>query len=82
MHIEFRLGARVALSPEELKTIVDGDSTPIVKALEEGRVTIGDGIDSYIPQPWLEENEEVPEELSKDDVCLDIPDSYQLGRAL
>lgn len=77
--IGFRLYAEVELTEEELKKVASGDSTPIEKKYKAGDVKLGGG-DSYIPFPWIQDNDELPSELidevSKlsdcDDITVDI----------
>lgn len=70
--VRFRLGAEVELSDEEIETLINGKIYPIKNALEEGRVKIGNGIDAYIPQVWLDE---IGVKV-KDDVSLVILDTF------
>lgn len=78
-HIGFRLYAEVELTEEELKKVASGDSSCIENKYKAGEVKLGGG-DSYIPFPWLQDNDELPselrDELSKladcDDITVDI----------
>ena len=64
--INFRLGASVELTDEEVKLVLDENNDPSVKALpfmkalKEGRVKLGGCTESYIPGPWLDDTEGIP----------------------
>ena len=60
--IGFRLYAEVELTEEEIKAVASGDSTCIKNKCEAGEVNIGGG-DSYIPLDWIQDNDELPDEL-------------------
>lgn len=60
--IGFRLYAEVELTAEQLKTLAKGDSRYIESLIAGGQVELGGG-DSYIPLPWLQENDDLPAEL-------------------
>lgn len=70
--VRFRLGAEVDLSDEEIESLISGKTYPLQLALEEGRVKIGNGIDSYIPQIWLDD---IGIKV-KDDVSLVVLDTF------
>lgn len=77
--IGFRLYAEVELTEDELKAVAKGDSSCIEKKYNAGEVKLGGG-DSYIPIPWIQDNDALPDELiaevSKladyDDITVDI----------
>ena len=77
--IGFRLYAEVELTEDELKAVAKGDSSCIENKYKAGEVKLGGG-DSYIPFPWLQDNEEIPSELLEevgkitdyDDITVDI----------
>ena len=60
--IGFRLYAEVELTAEQLKTLAGGDSRFVEYLIETGQVSLGGG-DSYLPLPWVQENDELPAEL-------------------
>ena len=60
--IGFRLYAEVELTEAELKEVASGDSSCIENKYKAGEVKLGGG-DSYIPIPWLQDNDELPREL-------------------
>lgn len=60
--IGFRLYAEVELTEEEIKAVASGDSTCIKNKYKAGEVKIGGG-DSYIPLDWIQDNDELPDEL-------------------
>lgn len=60
--IGFRLYAEVELTEEELKAVASGDSSCIENKYKAGEVKLGGG-DSYIPIPWIQDNDELPSEL-------------------
>lgn len=63
--IGFRLYAEVELTEKEIKAVAIGDSTCIKNKCEAGEVNIGGG-DSYIPLDWIQDNDELPDELVGD----------------
>lgn len=63
--IGFRLYAEVELTEEEIKAVASGDSTCIKNKCEAGEVNIGGG-DSYIPLDWIQDNDELPDDLVGD----------------
>lgn len=77
--IGFRLYAEVELTEDELKAVAKGDSSCIKNKYNAGEVKLG-GDDSYIPIPWIQDNDELPDvlidEVSKladyDDITVDI----------
>lgn len=60
--IGFRLYAEVELTAEQLKTLAGGDSRYVEYLIESDQVKLGGG-DSYLPLPWVQENDELPAEL-------------------
>jgi hypothetical protein len=74
MKLQFRLGSEVDLTEEEILQVLNGDSEPIRKALKEGKVS-HEGVDSYIPGPWIEDNNALPNHIRdkyRDDVTIDL----------
>ena len=77
--IGFRLYAEVELTEDELKAVAKGDSSCIENKYNAGEVKLGGG-DSYIPIPWIQDNDELPDELVEevskladyDDITVDI----------
>lgn len=72
MKLRFRLGCEVDLPESEILRVLNGDSEPIRKALANGTANF-DGQDSYVPGPWIDENEDLPESIKekyKDDVDI------------
>lgn len=77
--IGFRLYAEVELTEDELKAVAKGDSSCIENKYKAGDVKLGGG-DSYIPIPWIEDNDELPDELVEevskladyDDITVEI----------
>lgn len=63
--IGFRLYAEVELTAEEIKDVASGDSTCIKNKYQNGEVKLGGG-DSYIPLDWIQDNDELPDELVGD----------------
>ena len=63
--IGFRLYAEVELTEEEIKDVASGDSTCIKNKYQNGEVKLGGG-DSYIPLDWIQDNDELPDELVGD----------------
>ena len=63
--IGFRLYAEVELTEKEIKAVAIGDSTCIKNKYKAGEVNIGGG-DSYIPLDWIQDNDELPDELVGD----------------
>ena len=63
--IGFRHYAEVDLNEEELKAVASGDSTCIKNKYKAGEVKLGGG-DSYIPLDWIQDNDELPDELVGD----------------
>ncbi len=66
--VGFRLYAEVDLTEAELKKIIsDGqDRTIIAKLVKEGKVKLGgECTDSYIPGPWIADNDDIPASLRK-----------------
>ena len=63
--IGFRLYAEVELTEEEIKDVASGDSTCIKNKYQNGEVKLGSG-DSYIPLDWIQDNDELPDELVGD----------------
>ena len=63
--IGFRLYAEVELTEEEIKSVASGDSTCIKNKYQNGEVKLGGG-DSYIPLDWIQDNDELPDELVGD----------------
>lgn len=63
--IGFRLYAEVELTEEEIKAVANGDSTCIKNKYQNGEVKLGGG-DSYIPLDWIQDNDELPDELVGD----------------
>lgn len=60
--IGFRLYAEVELTEDELKAVASGDSTCIKNKYKAGKVKLGGG-DNYIPLAWIQDNDELPDEL-------------------
>lgn len=74
MKLQFRLGCEVDLPESEIRKILEGNSEPIKKALANGTAKFK-GQDSYVPAPWIDENEDLPEDIRekyKDDVDIFI----------
>ena len=63
--IGFRLYAEVELTEDEIKAVAIGDSTCIKNKYQNGEVKLGGG-DSYIPLDWIQDNDELPDELVGD----------------
>lgn len=63
--IGFRLYAEVELTEKEIKAVAIGDSTCIKNKYKAGEVKLGGG-DSYIPLAWIQDNDELPDELVGD----------------
>ena len=63
--IGIRLYAEDELTEEELKAVASGDSTCIKNKYKAGEVKLGGG-DSYIPLDWIQDNDELPDELVGD----------------
>lgn len=63
--IGFRLYAEVELTEKEIKAVASGDSTCIKNKYQNGEVKLGGG-DSYIPLAWLQDNDEIPDELVRE----------------
>ena len=63
--IGFRLYAEVELTEKEIKAVAIGDSTCIKNKYQNGEVKLGCG-DSYIPLAWIQDNDELPDELVGD----------------
>lgn len=63
--IGFRLYAEVELTEDEIKAVASGDSTCIKNKYQNGEVKLGGG-DSYIPLDWIQDNDELPDELVGD----------------
>ena len=63
--IGFRLYAEVELTEKEIKAVASGDSTCIKNKYKAGEVKLGGG-DSYIPLDWIQDNDELPDELVGD----------------
>lgn len=76
--INFRLGASVELTDEEVKLVLDENNAPgvkalpFMKALKEGRVKLGGCTESYIPGTWLDETEGIPHDHGYEDIELYI----------
>lgn len=73
--IGFRLYAEVELTEKQLQKVIDGDSKPIAKLIEAGKIQLGGG-DTYIPCSWLQDHAELPQSLKNtlkgDDIDLDL----------
>lgn len=77
--IGFRLYAEVELTEDEIKAVASGDSTCIKNKYKAGKVKLG-GDDSYIPLDWIQDNDELPDELIEEvnkitnysDITVDI----------
>ena len=73
--ITFRLAATVQLTEREILNLLAGDSEPIRRKLETGEIELGGG-DSYLPGPWITDNEELPQSVHDahdgDDVDINV----------